>query len=706
MSNPENEKIRYSDWTEARQHCGEVLRENARDGKLDRNQVIARTYTVSSARHYLLVQRSTVEAAVKNGLLKSFIDPEGRERISAQEVEDCAYNSETRAALMGLERIKLEDLALVCGIEETAMREKLKELGLSTKKPSWGDLQGRWGLPESLAEFKARLKNARARQRKQRRQEVAKRRRDRRQKRRDEKRERQRKLRKQLLEVFPEWQYEERQQQQIYLHVGAPNSGKTHDALEALVEAGSGWYLAPLRLLAFEIFDRLNAQGVLCNLLTGEEYIPIPGATITASTIEMFNPVESGECIIIDEAQMLADSDRGWAWTRAMMEAQAPEIHIIAPKTTQKLIENMANAATIPIEVVEHDRLTPIQVADKHWPLEELPPQTILIAFSRRMVLQLKTELERMKRSVSVVYGNLPPEVRRKQADRFASGETEICVATDAVGMGLNLPADYVCFYEVEKFDGKQIRRLTPAEVQQIGGRAGRFGLSQAGQVGATTKQNLRIVSKLFNAPAETLTHARIAPTVDDLELIPGNLAEKLAQWAKLQSIPDKLRNLLSTANMAERIELAKMLSDDQVALLGLADAATLINAPTRRTTRLYWMDCVRAILAGYAMPLPPMPAPSIENSADLEDVELAIAAADVYLWLARRREFSRYAPDEPEMRELRQEWSLQIDEALLRKLDAMPRCTYCGKSLPLNYRYKLCYDCYVNTYYAGDYSA
>src|SRR5690606_32826223 len=131
----------------------------------------------------------------------------------------------------------------------------------------------------------------------------------------------------------------------------------------------------------------------------------------------------------------------------------------------------------------------------------DLPPRTILVAFSRQMVLQLKGELERAKRRVSVVYGNLPPEVRRKQADRFANGETEICIATDAVGMGLNLPADYVCFFELEKFDGKQVRYLTPSEVQQIGGRAGRFGLSKAGEIGATNKQDLKLVHQLYYTP-------------------------------------------------------------------------------------------------------------------------------------------------------------------------------------------------------------
>ncbi|NJL55971.1 hypothetical protein HC928_12840 [bacterium] len=300
---------------------------------------------------------------------------------------------------------------------------------------------------------------------------------------REAERQRREELRARLVSAFPTWRHENRNNQRIILHIGPPNSGKTHDALERLKQASAGWYLSPLRLLAYEVFDRLNHDGIYCSLLTGEEYIPVPEATVTAATIEMFNPENSGDVVIIDEAQMLADKDRGWAWTRALMEAEAPEIHVIGPQTVQHLIERLAAGAAIPFEVVQHERLTPIQVAETHSPIDRLPPKTILVAFSRRTVLHLKTELESMKRKVSVVYGSLPPEVRRKQADRFANGETDICIATDAVGMGLNLPADYVCFYELDKFDGTSVRTLTPSEVQQIGGRAGRYGYSQAGEV-------------------------------------------------------------------------------------------------------------------------------------------------------------------------------------------------------------------------------
>ena len=450
-----------------------------------------------------------------------------------------------------------------------------------------------------------------------------------------------------------------------------------------------------MRLLAYEVFDRLNAEGVACNLLTGEEYIPLEGARITAATIEMFNAMKSGDCVIIDEAQMLADADRGWAWTRALMESAAPEMHIIGPPTARNLMQVLASAAQIPCELVEHERLAPIALAERHFTLESLPPSTILVAFSRQGVLDLKMKLERLGRTVSVVYGSLPPEVRRRQADRFADGETEICVATDAVGMGLNLPADVVCFCEVEKFDGKNDRRLLPSEVHQIGGRAGRYGMSSTGLIAATNKHDMRVIRELYDQTPPELTFARVAPTADDLSLIPGNLAEQLNQWAELKSIPEELRAVITTADMDERIALAKMLSDEDIKKLGLASALQLVNAPTRKATRAYWLDCAYMILEGFQIPLPQdAPAP-INDGGDLEATEYSIACADIYLWLSRRKEFSEYCEAHSQVREERREWSLSIDEALLRNLNVARRCRTCGALLPSRHRYRICDKCF-----------
>ena len=665
----DNDETQIDNWEEALEIVGETVRPDANDGTGAQQQAIARSYTVNRARQRLKLHKMTIQRAVDNGLLTAFIDPENNLRIPAKEIESLLQDEERYEMIAANELVNMRDIADALGIKTAAARKKVRKAGLDPKKPRWEMVRGKWNLPETLREFRNRIiENRDDKKRQQREQRDAKKRR--REEKREEERRRRNELRAQLVASFPAWSELDRSQQMMMLHIGPPNSGKTHDALNRLAEAGSGWYLAPLRLLAWEVADRLNQRGVPCNLLTGEEFIPIEGAQITAATIEMFNANQHGEVVIIDEAQMLADSDRGWAWTRAMMSSLAPEMHIIAPQTAEGLIKRMAEAANIPIGTVYHERLAPISVANKTWSIKNMPPKTILVAFSRKMVLTLKTRLESFGRTVSVVYGSLPPEVRRKQADRFANGETEICVATDAVGMGLNLPADNVCFYEVEKFDGRDIRTLYSSEIQQIGGRAGRYGIAEdTGIIGATRKNDLKTIRSLFYQTPPDLTHARVAPTVEDLTLIPGTLAERLAEWSRLQSIPADLRKTVKTANMAERVELANRLTNLQVAKLGLPHAIQLVNAPTRKSTRDFWYDCAIAIIDRAPMPLPPPPPEEVLDTEDLDYTETCISCADIYLWLAHRREFHECGEHKELVWHDRLEWSNRVDEALLSKI-------------------------------------
>lgn len=689
-------------WAPLVELSGLLKRKGAREGSTARSKVLAHTYLIEGAASELGLRVEKIEPLVRAGRIASFVDPAGRTRLPVEAIDDLKHNRARLDSLLAQENVKLRDLAAFFGV---SLEEIGRRLGNGMRNPSakltWGQAARKlWpnGDAPTLDEFRIQVALARTEQKdleRQYRRELHDRKKQRREERRARERTERDSLRAQLLAAFPTWRHERRDIQQLTLHVGPPNSGKTHHALEALKEAGSGWYLAPLRLLAFEIYDRLNAAGVPCNLLTGEESIQRDGALITAATVEMFDPHRSARCVVIDEAHMLADADRGWAWTRAMMEAQAPDIRVITSDAGRGLVERLAAAAAMPLDIVEHERLTPISVAPRYWTLESLPDRTILVAFSRRMVLQLKAYLENFKRTVSVVYGNLPPEVRRKQADRFANGETQICVATDAVGMGLNLPADFVCFYEVEKFDGQEIRELTAAEVHQIGGRAGRFGLSQGGVVGATDKFSLQTVENLFNITPPPLTFARIAPEVEDLALIPGSLAERLTRWQQLSSIPDDLRDVIKPADISERVALAAMLKDQEVRQIGLDAAVRMVNAPARESTRTYWRSCAEAIITQSPMPLPPSAPYRIETSRDLEATEHAIAAADVYLWLSQREEFSAEAPDADQVREQRTIWSMSIDAALMRKLDTRARCSQCGRPLPMNHRFAICDQCF-----------
>lgn len=680
-------------WRNALAQCGDRVRDGAAAPKSKdsvEEQVLARSYNVKQAAKLVGVTGETMRKAAQELALDSFVDPRGKLRFPAQTLIPTAADPDLREMIAGYERLRPSDLRAVLDIDQRSLERGIREAGLAPKRMIWRDLRGHWNLPDTYEEFN-QLRGAKERvgaQGKRARRRGSRARGQR-------KRGAERRLRNRLIDAFPKWRNDYRDQQKLFIHIGEPNSGKTHDALDALKAAGSGWYLAPLRLLAYEIFDRLNGGGVACNLLTGEESIPVEGARITAATIEMFNALKSGACVIIDEAQMLADADRGWAWTRALMESAAPEMHIIGPPTARNLIQVLAAAAEIPCELVEHQRLAPIALAERHFTLESLPPSTILVAFTRQGVLDLKMTLERLGRTVSVVYGSLPPEVRRRQADRFAEGETEICVATDAVGMGLNLPADVVCFFEVEKFDGKNDRQLYPSEVHQIGGRAGRYGMSKTGLIGTTNKHDLKVIRELYEQTPPELTFARVAPTADDLGLLPGSLAEQLTQWAELKSIPEALRAVITTADMDERIALAKMLSDENIEKLGLESALQLVNAPTRKSTRPYWLDCAYMILEGHQIPLPPDAPTPINDGGDLEATEFSIACADIYLWLSRRKEFVANCEAHAQAREERREWSLSIDEALLRNLNMARRCRSCGAQLPSRHRYRICEKCF-----------
>lgn len=263
--------------------------------------------------------------------------------------------------------------------------------------------------------------------------------------------------------------------------VGPTNSGKTFQALEALIEADTGLYLAPLRLMALEAYERLNEAGIPCNLVTGEESILVPNAKHTSSTIECLNLDKQVDCAIIDEIQMIADPERGWAWTNALLGAPAKEVFVIGNTSalckSVEIIERVGDD----YEVLHKERLSTLNTINP-ISFSDLKKGDALIAFSKKQVLRYAIKLREEGKKVSVIYGALSPEVRKKQAKLFSTGENDILVSTDAIGMGLNLPLDRVIFSSLEKYDGKENRALNHTEVKQIGGRAGRF--NSDGKVG------------------------------------------------------------------------------------------------------------------------------------------------------------------------------------------------------------------------------
>jgi ATP-dependent RNA helicase SUPV3L1/SUV3 len=280
-----------------------------------------------------------------------------------------------------------------------------------------------------------------------------------------------------------EWYPETRaMQRKIHLHVGPTNSGKTYQALKRLEEAPSGIYAGPLRLLAHEVYTRLNAKGRPCALVTGEER-RVPEnqeVTLSSCTVEMVPLNARVDVAVIDEIQMMGDIDRGWAWTQVLLGLQANELHLCGELRTVPLIQDLCAAMGDSLEIHEYERLSPLETMNKslQGDLKRLQKGDAIIVFSRVGIHAMKKEVERATgRRCAVVYGSLPPETRAQQARLFndPDNDYDFLVASDAVGMGLNLSIKRIVFETTSKHDGTSHRTLQVPELKQIAGRAGRY---------------------------------------------------------------------------------------------------------------------------------------------------------------------------------------------------------------------------------------
>ena len=353
------------------------------------------------------------------------------------------------------------------------------------------------------------------------------------------------------------------------LHLGPTNSGKTHDAMESLRRCtgtgGEAVYLAPLRLLAYEQFDVLNKDGYPCTLITGEEEIQVPFSRIQSSTMEMASLSRHYDCAVLDECQMVSDLERGGAWTAAILGLCAEEIHLCAAPEAENILKKMVEGCGDELEVVRHERLTPLRVENQpfHFP-EDVQQGDALVVFSRRDVYAVAAEIQRYFRNRirhSVVYGALPHDVRHEEARRFAQGETQVVVATDAIGMGMNLPIRRIILMRIEKYDGVSTRPLLQSEIRQICGRAGRFGLYETGLVNAEAGK--KYIRQCLEDPSEPLEKAVICfpPSLLDVET---SLSDLLRRWIEMEPEEgwDKSREVhaLSLAEELERRPIDKQL--------------------------------------------------------------------------------------------------------------------------------------------------
>lgn len=379
----------------------------------------------------------------------------------------------------------------------------------------------------------------------------------------------------------------------IVMHVGPTNSGKTYRSLQKLAVSSSGYYAGPLRLLAREIFESFNSRGIACNLLTGEEIIPVVDShgeisPITSGTIEMVPLHRKMDLCIIDEIQMMEDDMRGEAWTSALLGVQAREVHLCGEERAVELVRKIVRMTGDLLEIHRHERLGKLEVAAAPVKsVRQLAPGDCVVAFSKRKILELKLKIEsQTKYRVAVVYGALPPEIRAEQARGFNDGTYQILVASDAVGMGLNLAIKRVVFTATEKFNGLEVVKLLTSSVRQIGGRAGRYShdtSKSGGVVTAFKMSDLKFIRSNMNGTAGDISTARLWPT-------PAVWVRYLAQFPAQRSVLQILHHFSSTvvnspifelSNIGNRTEISELLMTNNLyARLSIEDQLRLSIAP------------------------------------------------------------------------------------------------------------------------------
>ncbi len=254
--------------------------------------------------------------------------------------------------------------------------------------------------------------------------------------------------------------------------LGPTNTGKTHLAIERMLAHASGIIGFPLRLLARENYDRMVAQKGVRHvaLITGEEKIVPANARWFSCTVEAMPLDVPAEFVAVDEIQLCADPDRGHVFTERLLHARGlVETMFLGAETIRPLLQHLVPQA----EIETRPRLSQLTYAGPAK-LVRLPPRTAVVAFSAGEVYAIAELIRRRRGGCAVVMGRLSPRTRNAQVQLYQNKEVDFLVATDAIGMGLNMDVDHVAFARLSKFDGRRPRRLAAPEVAQIAGRAGR----------------------------------------------------------------------------------------------------------------------------------------------------------------------------------------------------------------------------------------
>ena len=474
----------------------------------------------------------------------------------------------------------------------------------------------------------------------------------------------------------------------FYIHVGKTNSGKTYSSIQMMKKAERGAYLSPLRLLALEISDLLNTEGVPCSFVTGEEERRIENATHIASTVELADFSAEYDVAVIDECQMIADNSRGYAWTRAIMGIRAAEVCLCtAPEALDVLIK-LIDACGDFYEVINHRRKTPLEIEEQPFNMEDVQPGDALVVFSKQKVNAIGAQLIKMGIEVSVLYGALPYETRKQQFDNFINGVSTVLVTTDAIGMGVNLPIRRIIFMEIYKFDGIRSRLLTAGEIKQIAGRAGRRGKFDIGYVSAHGEKELKYIAKNVNGRTQKVGGICIGFPKQVLDDEYVGLKNAIAAW-DYYAVPEiyvkeNLQEALVNISLIRHIYQRLGIDENKVEIF---EFATMPVDSRNQGVRRLWCDYIEQRLSGNST----LRKPYLKDRS-VDELLTYSKMLDTYFMCGRIWEMDI---DIPWLNAERKKCTESIIEGLIDDVGSYTRhCSHCGRLLDWNNTGFYCEKC------------
>jgi len=355
--------------------------------------------------------------------------------------------------------------------------------------------------------------------------------------------------------------------------LGPTNTGKTHYAVERMLGRSSGVIGLPLRLLAREVYDRIVlkvGEGQVA-LVTGEQKIIPPRARYYVCTVEAMPTSKKFAFVAVDEVQLMANHERGHIFTDRVLNMRGyEETLFLGAETARDVLRTL-------VPDIQFDRRERFSELDYAGPtkLNRLPKRSVVVAFSAKEVYALAEAIRRFRGGAAVVMGGLSPRTRNAQAELFQSGEVDFLVATDAVGMGLNLDTNHVAFASLSKYDGRRRRYLTPMEAGQIAGRAGRFRQNGTfGTTGDCPEMDDALVERITRHEFEMLNYAEWRNTDLDFRTLDG-LVETL-------HAPRPTKRLRRIKGATDELSLER--------LMAIPELANAIKVPAQ--VRQLWDVC------------------------------------------------------------------------------------------------------------------